>query len=343
MRSTIRDVAEMAGVSINTVSRVLNDKGEISPQTKERVVEAINKLRYRPNSFARSLQGKQSLTVGQIVTDCINPNNAQQIRAVQNVTVRQGYSVMLVDTNEQHEREVAAVELMLEKQVDGFLLTPLQYNNDHLFKLHEEGVVPFVLTNRAIEGLEVDTVLHNNYDGAYQAVRHLVGLGHSRIAYITSRRQVWTVNERLAGYKAALTEAALSYDETLVVQISLSLESAFEATNHLLKLQPRPTAIFAYNDLMAVGVLKALKQARVSIPEEVALVGYDDILYAQFLEVPLTTVRQPTQQLGEAAAEVLLQRITNRSAPARRVMLQPELIVRASSDPEKARIHRAPA
>jgi LacI family transcriptional regulator len=323
----------MAGVSINTVSRVLNDKGEISPQTKERVLEAIKTLRYRPNSFARSLLGKQSLTVGQIVTDCLNPNNAQQIRSVQNVTAGQSYSVLLVDTNEQHERELAAVELMVEKFVDGFLITPLQYDNEHLFKLHQEASVPFVLTNRAIEGLEVDAVLHDNFEGAYQAIRHLIELGHTRIAYITSRRQIWTVNERLAGYRAALAKSHLEFNEDYVIQISLNLESAFEATNRLLKLPNRPTAIFAYNDLMAVGVLKALKQAGLRIPQDMALVGYDDILYAQYLEVPLTTVRQPTQQIGEVAAEVLLKRIANRTTPPERVILKPELIVRASSSP----------
>ncbi len=333
MRSTIRNVAEMAGVSINTVSRVLNDKGEISPQTKERVLEAIKTLHYRPNSFARSLLGKQSLTVGQIVTDCTNPNNAQQIRYVQDVTTRQGYSVMLVDTNEKHERELAAVELMVEKFVDGFLITPLQYDNTHLFKLHEEGQIPFVLTNRAIEGLEVDRVLHNNFDGAYQAVRHLVELGHTRIAYLTSRRQVWTVSERLGGYREALKTANLEYDEALVAQTYLNLESAVEAATQLLKLRPRPTAIFAFNDLMAIGVLQAIKQAGLRIPQDVALVGYDDILYAQYLEVPLTTVRQPTRQLGEVAAEVLLKRIADRAAPPQQIMLQPSLIVRASSSP----------
>lgn len=333
MRATIRDVAEMAGVSINTVSRVLNDKGEIAPQTKERVLEAIKRLRYRPNSFARTLLGKSSLTVGQIVTDCLNPNNAQQIRSVQNVTAAQGYSVILVDTSEQHQRELAAVDLMVEKFVDGFLITPLQYDNTHLFKLKEEGTVPFVLTNRAIEGLEVDTVLHDNFTGAYQAVKHLIEQGHSRIAYITSRRQIWTVNERISGYRAALAEAGLEYKEELVIQTYLNLESSFEATNQLLKLQTRPTAIFAYNDLMAIGVLKALKQAGLRIPQDMALVGYDDILYAQYLEVPLTTVRQPTQRSGEVAAEVLLKRISDRDAPVERIVLQPELIVRASSSP----------
>ena len=331
MRTTIRDVAAMAGVSINTVSRVLNNKGEVSPDTRDRIQLAIKSLRYRPNSFARSLLGKQSLTVGQIVTDCINPNNAQQIRAVQNITADQGYSVMLVDTNEQHQRELAAIELMIEKQVDGFLITPLQYDNEHLFRLRDEGYVPFVLTNRAIDGLEVDTVLHNNCEGAYQAICHLIELGHSRIAYITSRRQIWTVNQRLDGYRAALAKANLTYDEALIIQINLTLESAYEATNQLLKVRPRPTAIFAYNDLIAVGVLQALKEAGLRIPQDMALVGYDDILYAKFLDVPLTTVRQPTRLLGETAAKVLLKRINDPAVPPERIVLQPELIIRAST------------
>jgi LacI family transcriptional regulator len=336
LRSTIRDVASRANVSVNTVSRVLNNKGEISQQTKERVLDAIRDLNFRPNTFARSLQGKQSLTIGQIVTDCINPNNAQQIRAVQNVTARQGYSVLLVDTNEQAEREIAAVDIMVEKFVDGFLITPLQYDNKHLARLHKEGRVPFVLTNRAIDELaDVDTVLHNNYAGAYAATQHLIGLGHRRIAYLTARRQVWTVEQRLLGYKAALNEAELLYNEELVVQINLSLESAFEATKYLLTLPPnrRPTAIFAYNDFMAVGVIKALKEAGVKVPDDMALVGYDDIIYAQFLEIPLTTVRQPTQKLGEVAAEVLLERIARRDTEVKRIVLEPELIIRASSHP----------
>lgn len=333
MRSTIKDVAARAGVSINTVSRVINDKGEVSQETREKILEAIESLKFRPNSFARSLQGKKSHFMGQIVTDCTNPTNAQQIRAVQNITANQGYSVMLADTNEQHERELAAVELMVEKFVDGFLITPLQFDNSHLFKLHQEGTVPFVLTNRLIEGLEVDAVLHDNFKGAYEATKHLIETGHTRIAYITSRRQVWTVKERLAGYRAALAEAKLDYDEELVVQINLDLESAFQATNYLLKLPKRPTAIFAYNDFMAVGVIRALKEAGIRIPGDMALVGYDDIIYAQFLEVPLTTVRQPTQALGEAAAEVLLRRIANRAAPVEQVVLQPSLIIRASSSP----------
>ena len=333
MRSTIKDVAAMAGVSINTVSRVINDKGEVSQETRERILEAIESLKFRPNSFARSLQGKKTHFMGQIVTDCTNPTNAQQIRAVQNITATQGYSVMLVDTSEQHERELAAVELMVEKFVDGFIITPLQFDNAHLFQLHQEGTVPFVLTNRAIEGLEVDAVLHDNFKGAYEATRHLIETNHTRIAYITSRRQVWTVNERLAGYRAALAEAKIDYDEELVIQINLDLESSYEATKHLLKLSRRPTAIFCYNDHMAVGAIKALKEAGGSVPGEMALVGYDDILYAQYLEVPLTTVRQPTKELGEAAAEVLLRRIANRKAPVERVILQPSLIVRASSRP----------
>jgi len=280
MRTTIRDVAAMAGVSINTVSRVLNDKGEVSPETRDKIQVAIKSLKYRPNSFARSLVSKQSRIIGQIVTDCTNPNNAQQIRSVQNLTAEQGYSVMLVDTAEEHQREVAALELMVEKMVDGFLITPLQYDNSHLYRLQEEASLPFVLTNRDIPGLGVDAVLHDNFDGAYQATRHLLELGHQRIAYITSRRQVWTVAERLAGYRTSLQESGQNFDESLIIQTNLSLESAFEATNKLLKLTPRPTAIFAYKDMMAIGVLKALKEAGLRIPEDISLIGYDDIIYS---------------------------------------------------------------
>ncbi len=335
MRTTIRDVAALAGVSINTVSRVLNDKGEVSPETKDKIQEAIKTLKYRPNPFARSLVSKQSRIIGQIVTDCTNPNNAQQIRSVQNLTAEQGYSVMLVDTAEEHSREVAAIELMVEKMVDGFLITPLQYDNSHLFKLKEEVNLPFVLTNRNIPELAVDVVLHNNFAGTYQATRYLVGLGHKHIAYITSRRQVWTVAERLGGYREGLLEAGLDFDESLVIQTNLNLESAFEATKNLLKLHPRPTAIFAYNDMMAIGVLKALKEAGLKIPEDISLVGYDDIIYSQFLEVPLTTVRQKTRELAEIAASVLLRRITNPNVPLEKIVLEPELVVRNSTGPAR--------
>lgn len=329
MRVTIHDVAAQAGVSINTVSRVLNGRPDVKATTRDRVQQVIAELGYRPNRLARSLIGRSSRTVGLVVTDCTNPNTARQIQVIQQVLVAADYAVLIFDTQEDAAAEQAAINLLLEQVADGVILTPAS-NRGGLASLSQQ--LPLVLLNRETEEpTDCDIVLNDNAGGARAATEHLIAHGHRRIAYVTARKAVSTVRDRLAGYRGALIDANLPTDDRFVVRAEITIEDARAATRTLLNRPERPTAILTYNDLMAVGVLAALTEAGLRVPNDIALVGYDDIAYAPYLSVPLTTVRQQTQRMGRTAAQLLLERFGGAEMPPRRVVLAPELIVRASS------------
>jgi DNA-binding LacI/PurR family transcriptional regulator len=329
VRVTIRDVAAQSGVSPNTVSRVLNGKQDVSAVTRARVQAVIDELGFRPNGLARSLLRRHSRTIGHVVTDCTNPNTAQQIRVIQDVATREGYSVVLFDTNERADRQTASLHLLEEQVVDGVILTPARSQDDGLTRFVGRGN-RLVLINRDVDGLDVDRVTIDNRAGAYAAISHLLDLGHRRIAFVAGRRDISTAWERLAGYEAALRDRGVTPDPRLVCHGEIEPEAATDATRQLLERR-RPTAIFTYNDLMAVGALVAIQAAGLRVPEDVSLVGHDDILYAPYLQVPLTTVAQPTRELGEAAARLLIDRLRGDDGPPRRIVLQPRLVVRAST------------
>lgn len=326
-RITIRDVASAAGVSINTVSRTVNDRHDVSPETRSRVKRVIEELGYRPNAMARSLLSQKSRTAGHVVTDYSNPNNALQLRAVQSLMIGAGYSVIAFDTQEDPDFEQRALTILEEKSVDGVLLTPAAVSGEALRSLSKR--MPLVLTNREIPGLPVDVVLSDNALGSSLAVKHLIAIGHRRIAYVTSARDVSTVRDRLSGYLLALEEAGLS-SEGLVVRTDTSFEGAAQAAMELMKRE-RPTAIFTYNDNMAVGVLSALLALGAKVPDDIALVGFDNIRYAPYLSVPLTTVAQPSVEISRAGAQMLLERIDGLTEPPRRLVFEPQLVVRAST------------
>ncbi len=330
MRVTIRDVAYRAGVSNNTVSRVLNDRPDVSPVTRVRVQNVIEELGYRPNSLARSLLRRESRTIGLVVTDCTNPNTARQIRAVQQTMAAGGYAVLIFDTQEDAERQEAALRVLEEKVVDGIIITPATIQDDALAHLAQR--LPVTLLNREMDGLAAcDVVLNDNLEGARVAVAHLIAHGHSRIGYVTAMRDVSTVRDRLRGYQVALADAGIPFDPLLVERGPITIEAAAAATLRLLKHRPAPTALFAYNDFMAVGVLSALLDADRRVPDDVALVGYDDIVYAPYLQVPVTTIAQQTQEMGVTAARLLMERLAGSERPPQRVVFKPHLVVRASS------------
>ncbi len=330
MRVTIRDVAHHAGVSNNTVSRVLNDRPDVSPATRVRVQTVIEELGYRPNNLARALLRRESRTIGLVVTDCTNPNTARQIRAVQQTMAAGGYAVLIFDTQEDAERQEAALRVLEEKVVDGIIITPATIQDDALAHLAHR--LPIILLNREMdERAACDVVLNDNLQGACVAIAHLIANGHTRIGYVTAMREVSTVRDRLRGYQAALANASIPFDPLLVERGAIATEAAAMATLRLLEQRPTPTAIFAYNDFMAVGVLSAVLNAGRRVPDDVALVGYDDIVYAPYLQVPLTTIAQQTQEMGVMAARLLLERLAGSERPPQRIVLTPHLVVRASS------------
>jgi LacI family transcriptional regulator len=327
---TIRDVARTAGVSYATVSHVINNTRFVSPETRERVLAAMSQLDYRPNALARSLRKGKSQTVGLILPDSSNPFFAEIGRSIEDAAFELGYNVFLGNTEGDTRRERLYVDLFSKKQVDGIIFVAAGDEADSLrFLLSQE--MPVVLVDRDLPNVEVDAVLTDNRQGGYLATRHLIERGHRRIACITGRSGVTPSADRFIGYRQALEEAGLPVDESLVVTGNYRPAAGLWAASSLLACQPRPSAIFALNDLMAVGALRAAAQAGCRVPEELAIIGYDDIELASFMSPALSTIAQPKAEIGRQATRILARRIANGHPPRSRVVLSPELIIREST------------
>ena len=327
---TIKDIARELDLSVNTVSRALNSKPDVSRQTRARVLETARRLHYVPNTIARSLVTSRTATLGLVVTDVVNPFYSRVIRGVEETARQLGYTIILVNSNESDEDEKAALRALRSKRVDGMLISPVQASYDHLAALQEDGV-PLVLINRHFDELDTDYVINDNRLGAYLAVSHLVRLGHRAIACISGPKQISSVRERMHGYRQALEESAIPAEQQCVLHTTLTLEGGYQATSRLLQSYPGLTAIFAYSDLLAIGALKAIREAGRRIPDDLALVGYDDIEVSSFLEVPLTTIHQPAREMGRQAVEVLQHIIqVGGTEQHQHIVLQPRLVVRSS-------------
>lgn len=326
-RPTLRDVAREAGVSIKTVSRVVNEEPTVSAATVARVVSTIARLGYRPNELARSLQGRKTRTIGLIIADISNPFYAGCVKAIEETARRQGYAVILCASDEDAETERAYVELLTQRRVDGLLLVPAADGHEYLKKEQEAGL-PIVALDRPAGGLSTDVVVVQNRLGAREATRHLIQHGHRRIACIGVGEHLYTAGMRLRGYREALQEAELEEISNVEAHDIASAESAMK---ELLSISDRPTAVFTMNNLITVGVLQALDQAGLNVPQDMAIIGFDDFELAAVLHPRLTLVRQPAAELGERATELLLNQLAGHwPTEPQRIVLNTELMVRES-------------
>jgi LacI family transcriptional regulator len=335
--ATIRDVAESAGVSYATVSHVINNTRLVSPETRERVLAAMDALNYRPNALARSLRQGKTNTLGLVLPDSANPFFAEISRSIEDEAFKRGYSVFLCNTERDTQRELFYVDVLSNRQVDGIIFVAAGDQADSLdFLLHRN--MPVVMIDRNLSDVEVDAVLTDNQLGGYLATRHLLELGHTRIACIAGPSSITPSAERIIGYRKALEEAGISYEETLVLRGDYHAQSGMDITKSILSLHPRPTAIFALNDLMALGALRAAAEAGCSVPEDLAVVGYDDLEIAHFTNPPLTTIAQPKKAIGVQAINLLVGRMSQKNRPPSRIILPPELIVRRSTQPQASEV-----
>jgi LacI family transcriptional regulator len=330
---TVSDVAKRAGVSTSTVSHVVNRTRFVSDELRERVLTAMRDLDYEPNAAARMLSLKRSNTIGLIVSDIRNPFFAFVARGVEDVAQEHGYTVLLCNSDEESSKEIACLKALRSRQVDGVLLASAGVANEYLSRLVDAGF-PVVLVDRDLPGLQTPAILLDNEGAAHGAIRHLIALGHRRIAMLTGRGSISTTIERLAGYRRALTEAGIQLDDGLVVSGESTSEGGAAAARAVLDLETPPTAIFSGNNLMSIGALQAIAHRGLVVPDEIAIVGFDDFPFpwSDAFRPQLTTVAQPTYELGRRAAEMLVKQLRGASTQsAERVVLEGTLVIRESS------------
>ena len=323
---SIKDVASEAGVSTATVSRVLSNKPYITADMRDRVMVAVQKLGYRPNQVARSLRSQQSTTIGLIVSDVCNAFFTDVSRTVEDCAYEQGYSVFLCNSDGDEKKELIYLHEMYDKKVAGVIISPTQKTCDNLSRLNL--TLPTVVYDRIIKGCDVDTIIIDNVDAAYHLAQHLITSGYKRIAGIFVNG-VYTGITRREGFEKAIKEA--NYEQPLIEITQTSINAGYAATMKLLSLSPRPDAIIATDNLVLEGSMQAIIELGLRIPTEVGLAGFDDVSWMTLVQPPLTVIRQPTDEIGRMAVDLIMRRIENPTRPPLQVTLKSQLIIRGSS------------
>jgi LacI family transcriptional regulator len=328
--TTIYDVAARAQVSAATVSRVLNQHGAVAPELAERVHDAVRELGYRPNRVARNLRRRATTVWGLIISDIGNPFFTALVRGVEDAAREAGCSLVLCNSDDILDKEQSYIQIALDEQLAGVIISPASEAESDIAPLLDRGV-PVITVDRRLDRQEVDCVLADNVRGARLAVDHLVASGCRRIACITGPTRTTTATERLEGYHQALATGGLDEDPDLVVTENFKEDGGQRGARRLLDLATPPDGLFVANNLMTVGALETIVDAGVRIPEELLMVGFDDIPWARLTRPRLSTVQQPTYDMGRAAGRLLAARMAGDGGGARTVRLAPALHIRDSS------------
>ncbi len=330
---TLRDVAKHAGVSPKTVSNVINNWPYISDSTREKVQRSIEELDYRPSGLASSLRTGRTNTIGVMIPDITNPFFGQFIRGCEDVLYNAGYSILLCNTNENSTKERWYLETLVKRGVDGILTVGSRSTAEVLYSIiHNE--IPVVAVDPPSLHDNTTVIDIDNIGGAKIAVEHLIRLGHKRIAHLGGPIQRMAAYNRLQGYLQALENAKIAYDEALVLQCDPTIRGGFHAALNLIPAR-KPTALFCYNDLMAVGAMVACRELDLKIPRDIAIVGFDDIAISSLVEPALTTVRVRQYHVGRMASDLLLERLSGKENAQRHVEFPVELVIRNSCGARK--------
>jgi DNA-binding LacI/PurR family transcriptional regulator len=324
----IKDVADSAGVSTATVSRVLANKRHVRQEVKERVMEVVNELNYRPNRVARSLRSQKSTIIGLIISDIENPFFQQVSRAVEDAAHEMGYSVMLCNNDENPDKEERYLHLIRDENLAGVILSPTRQTADN-FSEKPDLNIPMVVIDRRVSNAEVDNILIDNEQAAHTLTTHLIEHGYRRIGAIFGMGST-TGRERREGFVPPLKEHDFQPSTDLVKYANPREEDGFNTTMKMLQLSEPPDAILTSNSLLAAGALRALRESQKAIPEEIALASFDETTWAKLVVPALTVIEQPTYEIGRTAAELLIKRIKDPKRSNREVILKSKLIVRQS-------------
>ena len=332
-RTSIKDIARRARVSHSTVSRALQGSPLVNALTAKRIRKIAEQTGYRASAAARSLVMGRSSTIGVVVTNIADPFVAEVVNGIEDAAEERGYSVVLANSNAEPDRELRVARAFEERRVDGIIITSSRVGALHV-PVMEKMRVPMVLLNNQHPSDFAHSVIINNVEAADEATRHLIQLGHRRIAYIGDRLGYQSDAERREGYRRALRQAGIRYDPALAALGDGKPEGGEQAMARLLALDPQPTAVFCYNDMSALGAMRRIRAEGLKIPDDFSVAGFDDLYFSQYLDPPLTTVRQPMRQMGRLAMETLLQ-IFEGQRSAHNLRLQGELIVRGTTAPPK--------
>lgn len=329
--ATMRDVAVRAGVSVSTVSHVMNGTRVVAGGTEERVRAAVAELGYRENLLAKGLKTRRTFTIGLLISDIQNPFFTSVVRGVEDAALRRGYHVFLCNTDENSKREEEYIIELGKKRVDGLIVASTAPRHNHAQRLREEDA-PFVFMDRVVESIEADAVRVNNRAGMRLAAEHLVELGHARVGMVSGPLDLATGYERYHGLREALEDLGVGLDDSLVRFGDFMTTSGQRGAAELLGLDSPPTALVTANNQMTLGAMLAVRQLGVKVPDELSLVGFDDVEWGPVADPPLTAVAQPTYDLGHGAAEMLLDRIEGVADEGPHVrLLDPWLVARGST------------
>ena len=330
--ATIKDVAALAGISYTTVSHVVNKTRPVSEPVRIKVEAAIKQLDYVPSAVARSLKAKTTATIGLLVPNSLNPYFAELARGIEDYCERNGYCVILCNSDDNAEKQRNYLRVLLEKRIDGLIVTSVGGDDSGLAAGLSAVRTPMVIVDRALDGIDVDLVRIDHEEGAYLATRHLLELGHRDIACIGGPAHTRVAQMRLAGYHRALREAGVDVAANRTQESDFTSTGGYAAAVQLLAHNP-PSAIFASNDMIGFGVLRAAAERNIRVPGELSVIGFDDIQMGRYVYPALTTVGQSIVQLGETAAELLLRRIATPQLPIDQRIVTPSIVLRESTAP----------
>lgn len=324
----ISDVAKMANVSTATVSRVLSNSGNVKKETAEKVLEAIKKLNYQPNLLARQLRRLETKTVLVVVPDITNTFFSKILRGIEQVAIENDYEVLLGDTGNSLEREKGYLDILRQKKADGMILLTARLESHLLEEISHE--FPVVLACEYLEGSDIPTVSIDNISSARKATEYLISLGHKRIGFLSGPMDVILSRDRLKGFKQGMMQHNIAIEPNLIQEGDFSFESGFNLMTKLLALTEPPTAVFASSDEMAIGAIKAIKAKGLKVPDDISIVGFDDIKFASIFEPALTTVSQPMFEIGQKAMELLIKLMNGSEIERRQYILEDQLVIRDS-------------
>jgi LacI family transcriptional regulator len=329
MAITMKDIAKQAGVSVVTVSRALNDKPDINKTTKQSIIQIAHDLDYAPHDLARSLITRKTMTIGIIIPNNDDPFYAKIVEGISNESRERGYSVILCSSHGKADVELQLFRLLRAKRVDGMLIYPAQEDDRYIDELRNISI-PFVFLNRHTDALQSDHVINDNIHGTFSAVSELINRGYRQITYVCAKPMASSGEERIEGCRKAIRQHGLPPECLTILTCEETIQSCYNLVKGTVRDRTHQMdALFLWDDKLAIGAIKALLEEGKRIPKDVAVVGYDDIEIAEYMYPSLTTVRQPTYQIGQTATRILLDKLeSNEELELQQVILKPELIVR---------------